>query len=249
MKRRYLGLDLTDPYARRRRPICAVELVPDGPHASVVLHPPIDWPTDWPSRAVDLLPSTAGPTLLPFVHPEDDWWLGIDGPLGLAGTPGARLREAERLVRAPGRTPFDYPPAGFPFGGFVTGSIVLWSWLTQFRGISVDGSSRPGRIRACEVFPGATWRTLATRRLSAKQSPQGRQERLAILQTLGIAVPVDWPTASDLTDRLDAALAAWGAWCWGRGEAEANGTAPWWDDQSRTWREGWIRTPFQVVGS
>jgi len=253
MNNRFIGVDLTDPYAIRKRPICIVEMVFEGKQGKLLHLPPSDWPDHWPRSASFLTPETVGPLLIPKPGKKDCIWMGIDGPIGLAGNKEAKAREGEKLLRAPGRSPWNYPVPGFPFAGFVTGSVVLWSWLTLHGEVAVDGS-RPdlqdnkSQIHACEVFPGAAWRVFAGEtRLVAKSTPVGKKQRIGVLQSMDIQVPEDWDKARDIGDRLDAALAALVAYLWFKGKTEAKGLPPVWDQENRLWREGWIRHPMPTT--
>jgi predicted nuclease with RNAse H fold len=134
----------------------------------------------------------------------------VDGPQALA-RPGATVRESERLLRAPGRTPDVLPEPGRPFSGFVRGSVLLFAALRARGGLpllDVDAAS-VGEARLFEAFPGALWRTLAVEKLGAKASREGRERRRPVLEARGLRFPSgELPTH----DQLDAAVCAWLGW-------------------------------------
>ena len=134
----------------------------------------------------------------------------VDGPQALAN-PGARVREAERCLRAPGRTPDVLPLPGAPFAGFVRASVLLFTALRARAGVPMLDLDTPelSRARLFEAFPGATWRALAVEKLGAKSTPEGRARRQALLEAAGLRF-VDGGLRTH--DQLDAALCAWLGW-------------------------------------
>jgi hypothetical protein len=96
---RFIGIDLTDPYARRPR--SADVAIIDGQGACHFVAVPA--PRVGGSVAGWLAPVGATPT-------SGDV-LVIDGPLGLANV-GEPMRDCERLLGAPGKTPDALPVAG-----------------------------------------------------------------------------------------------------------------------------------------
>ncbi len=224
---RFLGLDLTDPFSRHPRPVDVAEVDARG----LVRFSEVSWPSvqpgGWLSREALCASFPVGP--------EDV--CVVDGPHALA-RPGARVREAERLLRAPGRTPDVLPEPGPPFHGFMRGSVLLFAVLRSSHGgalplLDVD-TPDVRRARLFEAFPGATWRTLAVDKLGAKASPEGRAQRKALLEAEGLRfLSGELPTH----DALDAALCAWLGWLT-RSAPEcvrAVGTPAWVDS------EGWLR--------
>ncbi|MFP2928808.1 DUF429 domain-containing protein [Pyxidicoccus sp. 3LG] len=198
---RFLGWDLTDPYARRCRAVDVAEVDARGR----VRFSELRWPA--PSREGGFESGVLGAAFP--VGPEDV--LVVDGPQALA-RPGATVREAERLLRAPGRTPDVLPPvSGRPFTGFVRGSVLLFAALRARSGLpmlDVDAGTL-GEARLFEAFPGATWRALAVEKLGVKASREGRERRRAVLEAQGLHFPAgELPTH----DQLDAALCAWLGW-------------------------------------
>lgn len=198
---RFVGWDLTDPYSRACRPVDIAEVDPGGR----VRFKEARWPAR-PSRGGDF-----DPVALASVFPVSGGEvIVVDGPQALA-RPGATVREAERLLRAPGRTPDVLPVLGRPFSGFVRGSVLLFAGL-RARGawpmLDVD-TAVVRDARLFEAFPGATWRALAVEKLGAKASREGRERRMAVLEARGLRFPRgELPTH----DQLDAALCAWLGW-------------------------------------
>lgn len=195
---RCVGLDLTDPFAREPRPVDVAEVDALGRVRFSEVR--------WPSVREGRLPEAE--LLAAFPVGVGDVWV-VDGPHALA-RPGTRVREAERLLRAPGRTPDVLPAPGPPFHGFVRGSVLLFAALRAARAgvlplLDVDAPDvRSARL--FEAFPGATWRRLAVEKLGAKASPEGRARRRALLEARGLRFPSgEVPTH----DQLDAALCAW----------------------------------------
>ena len=159
----------------------------------------------------------------------------VDGPQALAQS-GARVREAERLLRAPGRTPDVLPLPGAPFAGFVRGGVLLFAALHRRGGVQLLDLDEPGMkdARLFEAYPGATWRRLGVEKLGKKNTPEGRKARRERLEAEGLRF-----SGSELPthDELDAALCAWLGWLTrtAPGRVQAVG-APLWKDA-----EGWLR--------
>lgn len=176
-----------------------------------------------------------------MVADEDKVVVAIDGPQGLAKN-GAKLRECERLLGAPGKTPDHLPvPDGTPFAGFIRGSVELFRELVKRLPLVQD----PGDIssRLIEVYPGAAWPVLAGERLRKKTTKEGRRLRKQTLQARGVRFPSGLPTH----DELDAALAGYIAWRFTRGEAVCEGSRPFYDGGFL--REGYIVQPLRLVPS
>lgn len=132
------------------------------------------WPA--PSKARDFLPETLKAAFP--LNTEDV--LVIDGPQALA-RPGASVREAERLLRAPGRTPDVLPEPGRPFTGFVRGGVLLFAALHARGGhplLDVDTTRwrRPASSRPSQARRGARWlwRSWGRRRLT-RDAREGRR--------------------------------------------------------------------------
>jgi hypothetical protein len=226
---RFLGWDLSDPFARRPRPVDVAVLEATG----LVRFEAWPWP---PVEGHGGLGREALAAAFP-VGPGDV--AVVDGPQALA-RPGAPVREAERLLRAPGRTPDGLPLPGGPFQGFVRGSVLLFAALRRqgrLPMLDVDAPT-PGQARLFEAFPGATWRRLAVEKLGRKSSPGGRAQRLALLEAEGLRFAL---SALPTHDQLDAALCAWLGWLTRSAPERLQAVgAPLWVDGAGMLREGRI---------
>ena len=224
---RYLiGLDLADPYAAKKRR-CDVAVV--DPDLRCTFD---DWAFD-----------EAGSGIVPSRALGRSFLLAIDGPQGLAGEKGAAMRQSERLVNAPGHSPYDFPEDGRPYEGLITASVRLFHRLVtsggRFRLLGLDGIP-PNDANLMEVFPGAAWRTVADSRLPAKRTQEGRSARFELLQRLGLTFDgTELPTV----DQLDAAMAAWVAHRFDFEDVRIEGRAPELDDEAGVIREGYIVQP------
>ncbi|MCP3137063.1 DUF429 domain-containing protein [Pyxidicoccus xibeiensis] len=227
---RFVGWDLTDPYSRQCRAVDVAQVDARGR----VRFSELRWPA--PSRDGGFDP---GVLAAAFPVGTQDV-LVVDGPHALART-GATVRESERLLRAPGRTPDVLPVPGPPFAGFVRGSVLLFAALRARGGLpllDVDAAAL-GEARLFEAFPGATWRALAVEKLGAKASREGREQRRAVLEAEGLRFAEgELPTH----DQLDAALCAWLGWLTRKApeRVAAVGAAPLTVDASGWLREGRI---------
>ena len=225
--RYFIGLDLTDPYAKRPRP-CDVAVLDSELQCSF---------SQWEYRE-------DGGSIVPTVALGRAFLLAIDGPQGLAGQTDARMRDSERVLNAPGRTPYTLPYSGVPYAGFITGSVRLFHHLVtsgrRFRLLGVQDVSL-GEANLVEVYPGAGWKTVAGKgRLPRKQTAKGREVRYALLQAQGVRFP---DSKLPTTDQLDAAMAAWTGYCFNQGNARLEGLPPWLDDRDGVIREGYIVQP------
>ena len=197
---RFVGWDLTDPFARAPRPVDEAVLDAQG-HVRFSQRV---WPRADAHHALDphaLVEAFA-------VGPTDV--VVVDGPQALAN-PGARVRESERRLRAPGRTPDVLPLPGAPFAGFVRASVLLFSALRSHARVPLLDLDTPelSHARLFEAFPGATWRALAVEKLGAKATPEGRARRQALLEAAGLRFVDGRPCTHD---QLDATVCAWLGW-------------------------------------
>ena len=221
-----IGLDLADPYAAKKRR-CDVAVVDPDLHCTFD-----DWAFD-----------EAGSGIVPSRALGRAFILAIDGPQGLAGEQGAAMRQSERLVNAPGHTPYEFPDDGRPYAGLITASVKLFYRLvtsgSRFRLLGLDGVP-PSDANLMEVFPGAAWRETAERPLPAKRTQEGRGARYELLQRLGLTFDAgELPT----DDQLDAAMAAWVAHRFDFEDVRIEGQAPELDDEAGVIREGYIVQP------
>jgi hypothetical protein len=225
--RYYIGLDLTDPYAKKKR---ACDLAVLDPELQCTF---ATW--DYKADGAGIVPSRA--LGRPFI-------MAVDGPQGLAGTPAATVRESERIVAAPGRTPYDYPQEDKPYSGFIRGSVELFYRLvtsgSRFRLLGMDDVP-PSDANLMEVYPGGAWKIVSPRPLPPKRTMDGREARRELLESLGLTFePADLPT----DDQLDAAMAAWVAYSFDEGRAQVVGYAPEIDASAAAVREGYVVQPL-----
>ncbi len=223
----FIGLDLSDPTAAQKRPcdyaVLDTELVCTFGQ----------W--DYREDASHIIPDRAI---------GRSFTLAIDGPQGLAGSPDATMRESERRVNAPGRTPYTLPADGRPYSGLITGSVRLFHRLVEsgsrFRLLGLDGTPA-SNATLIEVFPGGGWKMVSNgTKLPTKRTLDGRHARTELLTTLGVQLPSeDLPT----DDQLDAAMAAWTAYKLWVGEAVIEGEGPRLDTEAGVIREGYVVQP------
>lgn len=222
----FIGLDLSDPTTSRPRP-CDYAVL-DGNLTCTF--------GQWEYRE-------DGARIIPDAALGRSFILAIDGPQGLAGEPGATVRESERLVNAPGRSPYDMPAGGRPYDGLITGSVELFYRLvtsgSRFRLLGLDGAP-PVTSTLLEVYPGGAWKAMASGPLPPKLTIDGRHARAALLAGQGVELP---PDGVPTDDQLDAAAAAWTAYKFSLGEVRIEGQAPEIDEQAGVIREGYIIQP------
>ena len=178
----------------------------------------------------------------------------IDGPLGWRAPDGRapHSREAERAVRAPGKT--GLPPDGVKphtYLAFTRFSIALFEQLTMVDGWRLPGqtpdaaavaSTAPGFVTEC--FPTAIWRGLGLVPLKAKARATADDVAAARARLEGAtAVAIGGAGPAGLThDQLQAVVGGVAALRWVRGDPSAHlaGVPPQRLDGS--WREGYILT-------
>lgn len=93
----FVGLDLTDPFAKKRRTCTRAVLDSD---LRLFLD---EWVYQEDGKGI--IPDNVKPPLV----------LAIDGPQGLAGTQDRKMRVCERELGAAGKSPHDLPVLGRPF--------------------------------------------------------------------------------------------------------------------------------------
>lgn len=228
-----IGLDLTDPFSRARRPIAAAEMrhgKPGSPPRICILDP-IPWP-DFEGRCTPEVARTiverAG------IAGSSEALLVIDGPQALARR-GESVRECERAAATPGRTPDQEPTGRKPFAGYIRASVQLFDALLQDERWRLLESRRDRSATLLEAFPGDAWR-LSAERLAAKATVVGRRQRLELLQQHVDLEGPELPTHDDLDAAMCAALGYW----WMEGRTQVLGEPPTFDDG---WREGYIIVP------
>jgi predicted RNase H-like nuclease len=155
--------------------------------------------------------------------------IGVDIPIGLPATP---WRDADRAARAflgerRASVFATFPRIVLESATYEQAKAVClergWprpsvqSYGMRHRILEVEQAARADE-RIVEVHPEVSFRELAGRPLSAKRTAAGAFERRSALAAAGIDVP-DLPYPLD--DVLDAAVAAWTAERYARGEARA----------------------------
>ena len=219
-----MGIDLTDRYAKRPRPndVCILH----GTQGNLkVRFETWEWSrTSLNEQAVLNYARSARAVF-------------IDGPQGLAA-PGRTMRESERALGTPGKTPPELPTLARPFAGFIQSSVELFEAI-RAAGVEVGPVALAG---VHEVYPGAIWKHFH-KRLAKKGTKAGRHQRDVILDILGVVEPSE--RMDD--DQRDAAVAAVLAAAVdglvkGVGVVAA-GDPVWWDDKGACLREGWILVP------
>jgi hypothetical protein len=202
----FIGIDLTSAYTASPRAI-DVAVLDDSLHCELST---VAWPAAAQVVARDATALRA--IFAPALRGRDAIW-AVDGPQGLA-RPGASLRDSERSLGTPGRTP-DLLPAttgGGPFQDYIRSSVDLFAGLLA-SSPTLRLAGNAGAVLAdatlYEAFPGAEWSVLAARRLPKKGSHHGRDARRRLLARLGISGLPALPTA----DQNDALICAYLAWC------------------------------------
>jgi len=188
---RFIGLDLTDPWARRPRDVDVALVDERGNCEFAVL------PGDDVRRALGRMSG-----------PRNGDVLIIDGPLGLAA-PGSRLRECERVLATAGKTPDVLPvPGTRPYAGFLRGSVELAMQLNADGWAPAADGVDAASATMLEAYPGCSWRALSGARLPRKTTGEGFQARALLLSRNGLR----FREAPQTHDQLDAALCAWLGW-------------------------------------
>ena len=226
----FIGLDLTDPTAATPRP-CDYAVLDSDLNCSF---------GQWTYRE-------DGAGIIPEPALGRSFILAVDGPQGLASDAGATMRESERIVNAPGHSTYDLPEEGTPFAGFIAGSVRLFHRLvvsgSRFRLLGYDGAPASDAT-LLEVYPGGAWKLLADQPLARKTSPEGRRQRVELIESAGVRLP---ESPAPTHDQLDAAMAAWTAYKFRRGEASIVGRAPELDIAAGVIREGYIVQPARPL--
>ncbi|MCC6130886.1 MAG: Si-specific NAD(P)(+) transhydrogenase [Acidobacteria bacterium] len=215
----FVGVDLTDPYAREPRPVTVAFM------------------DRW--RRVQFRTWTFDPLgtgLLPDEVLAEGFVLAIDGPQGLPQK-GQKLRQAEKLLKGSGKTAFALPKLEVPYPGFVPGSVALFSALRE-KGHGVLGEAGYDETVLIEAYPDDLWTRWTGHKLPKRILPSGRRARFDCLRGFG----VELPAGEDATthDQLDAAAAAFAAYLWATGRAREIGVKPEFDPAFGFLREGTI---------
>jgi len=215
----FVGIDLIDPFAHTSRPV-TLALMDRWRRVHFVT-----WTYD-----------PAGDRMIPEEVAAEGFVVAIDGPQGLAAR-GRTMRQAERVLRAPGKTGETFARAGIPHAGLIRGSVELFGALRN-SGLGLLGEAPWETTALLEVYPGDAWPKWAGRRPPKKSLPAGRRARYDILREHGLELPVGCDAVTH--DQLDAAAAAFTAYLWATGNAREFGDPPVWDAEAGCIREGII---------
>lgn len=225
-----IGIDLSDPFAKRQRPCTRAILWPDLQCKFD------DWTYDETGFAI------VPPDLTHLSH-----IVAIDGPQGLAGSQEQRMRLCEKQLGAASKSPYDFPPIGRPYAGFICGLVKLFYSLHRSVNFCLHGMHRSQQSNAnlIEVYPGSAWPVLAGgHRLEKKALFEGRKTRHELLVRQGLNFTERYRIESAPThDQLDAAMAAYIAYLFRNGKTKDCGRKPYEDTSLSILREGLIVQP------
>ena len=225
----FIGIDLSDPFARHKRPCTRAILGPD-------LRCTFDeWEYD-----------ITGFMLVPPAVVRFPYIVAIDGPQGLAGSPEQRMRLCEQQLRTAGKSPYDFPSEECPYAGFIRGSVKLFYSLYRSGNYCLHGmrKTEKSKINLIEVYPGSAWPVLAGYRLKKKSLLEGRKARYDLLMRRGLTFAQEYSIEMPPThDQLDAALAAYIAHLFKKRKTADYGRNPFEDASVGVLREGLIVQP------
>lgn len=224
----FIGIDLTDPYAKSHR--LATRAIFSSTSSLVYFD---TWPYD--REGLGMVPKHINGEAASYI-------VAVDGPQGLAGSPKATMRICEHQIGAAGKTPYDLPKPGPPYAGFIRGSVELFASLAE--DYLLHGLQNDHHCNLIEVYPGATWPVMAhdcgMKKLHKKATPAGRKERQFILSEHGLDVGCPGGFIPSHDD-MDAALAAYIAYRWALDrKVKELGEPPKWAEDVHYLREGII---------
>lgn len=226
----FIGIDLTDPFARNKRPCDRAIL--DNELKCLFDR----W--DYEPGGDQIIPES-------IIH--EKCILAIDGPQGLAGNEEDNMRLSEHELRTAGKSPYTFPVQGKPYAGFIKGSVQLFFQLDKSGRFHLFGFGNDrGYTNLIEVYPGAAWPVLAGHRLPNKKLVIGRQSRYELLKQLGLKFDLD-DTVLPTHDQLDAAVAAYTAYLFFIRKATEHGLPPFEDKAAGVIREGFILQPIKMI--
>jgi len=240
----FIGVDPSDPYAENKRPCARAILRPD-------LHCEFDY---WQY-------ARTGAAIVPPDKAQFPYILAVDGPQGLAGTPGQEMRVCDQCLGTAGKSPYDLPdikdPYKRPYSGFVRGSIELFYSLHK-SGFYLLGIQKAELLHTnlIEVYPGRAWlelfnhleKLLEKKILEKKRSPEGRRQRYMLLSNQGVVFDPKHSFDKPPThDELDAAMAAYIAFLFKHEKTHNYGRDPYEDASLGVLREGLIVQPSFYV--
>lgn len=227
----FIGIDLSDPFAKHKRGCTRAILGPD-------LYCTLDeWEYD-----------PTGSAIVPSEVAHSPHIVAIDGPQGLASNPAQRMRLCEQLLGAAGKSSYAFRPIGQPYAGFVRGSVELFHSLYRsgdFHLHEVE-QAQATDTNLIEVYPGAAWPVLARQRLKKKRLLEGRRVRYGLMVRLGITFAQRYSIEMLPThDQLDATIAAYIAYLFKNGKTCDYGEKPFEDPNLEILREGLIVQPVK----
>jgi len=227
----FIGIDLSDPFAKHER-TCTRAIL------GAALYCTFD---EW---EYDLTGSTIVPPKvahLPHV-------VAIDGPQGLASSLEHRMRLCEQELGVAGKSPYDFPPIGQLYAGFIRGSVKLFYSLYKSGNFCLHGmrKTKKSEVNLIEVYPGSAWPVLTGHRLKKKSLLEGRRARYDLMVRLGITFAQRYSIEMPPThDQLDAAVAAYIAYLFKSGKTCDYGEKPFEDTSLGILREGLIIQPVK----
>ena len=225
----FIGIDLSDPFAKHQRSCTRAILGSDLRCAFD------EWEYDATGSAI------VPPELVHLPH-----IVAMDGPQGLAGSSERGMRLCEQQLGAAGKSSYAFRPIGQPYAGFVRGSVGLFHSLCRSGDFHLHGveQTQESNTNLIEVYPGAAWPVLARQRLKNKRLLEGRRLRYGLMVRLGIIFAQRYSIEMLPThDQLDAAMAAYIAYLFKNGKTSDYGENPFEDAAAETLREGLIVQP------
>ncbi len=225
----FIGIDLTDPFAKHKR-TCTRAILGAAHYCTFD-----EWEYD-----------LTGSTIVPSKVAHLPHIVAIDGPQGLASSPEHGMRLCEQELGVAGKSPYDFPPIGQPYAGFVRGSVKLFYSLYRTRNFYLHGvqKAQKSEVNLIEVYPGSAWPVLAGHCLKKKRLLEGRRARYELLVRRGLTFAQGYNIEMPPThDQLDAAVAAYIAFLFKNGKTSDYGRNPSEDASVGVLREGLIVQP------
>lgn len=197
----FVGIDLTDSYAKTPRAVDVATL--DGQTGRVAFDH-----FCWPAEAAGCEPAVV--RVVAAMGRNDTVFI-IDGPQALAKMQN-NTRLVERHLGTPGHTPWRAPdPLTRPFAGYIRTSIEFFNALVEAGFNLAELGDAEKSANLFEAYPGAAWPLWhrCTEPLQSKSTVSGRNQRRAILEAVGC----NFGNTGDLThDQLDAGICAALGW-------------------------------------
>ena len=158
------------------------------------------------------------------------------------------MRLCEQELGVAGKSPYDSPPIGQPYAGFVRGSVKLFYSLYRIRNFHLHGvqKAQKSEINLIEVYPGSAWPVLAGHHLKKNRLLEGRRTRYELLVRRGLTFAQRYSIEMLPThDQLDAVVAAYIAYLFKSGKTCDYGEKPFEDANLGILREGLIVQPVR----